>query len=94
MIDMINQHVIPAVTEAKTGPCSDELLKCVKQLKADVEAIHVSNDDKEKATLSRKLRLETMVNARSVCDKAEAVCPAKLWTLPTYTDLLFLDAST
>ena len=93
MVDMLNQHVIPAMTEAKTGPAIDELAKGVKQLKTALAAIHATEDDKEKAALSRVLRLETMVNVRSLCDKAEAVCPAKLWSLPTYTDLLFLDAS-
>ena len=37
------------------------------------------------------LRLETMIDARAVADKAEALVPADLWTLATYSELLFLD---
>jgi len=35
-----------------------------------------------------------MIDIREVCDAAEGLCPADLWTLPTYTDLLFLDQTT
>lgn len=44
--------------------------------------------------MARVLRLETMIDVRAVCDAAEEVCPAKLWTLATYKDLLFLDSHT
>ena len=43
------------------------------------------------ADLARELRLETMIAVRKTCDDAEAVCPAGLWTLATYKELLFLD---
>lgn len=36
-------------------------------------------------------RLEDMVEIRALCDEAEAVCPADLWTLATYQEMLFLD---
>mmetsp|Transcript_55168 Transcript_55168/g.97358 ORF Transcript_55168/g.97358 Transcript_55168/m.97358 type:complete len:126 (-) Transcript_55168:440-817(-) len=49
---------------------------------------------KAKAMLARELRLETMEQARDVCDAIEAIVPANLWTLSTYNDLLFLDATT
>ena len=49
---------------------------------------------KPQADLARTLRLETMIDIREVCDAAEGLCPADLWTLPTYTDLLFLDQTT
>ncbi|KAL1505117.1 hypothetical protein AB1Y20_008876 [Prymnesium parvum] len=49
---------------------------------------------KAKAMLARELRLETMERARDVCDAIEAIVPANLWTLSTYNDLLFLDATT
>jgi glutamine synthetase len=40
------------------------------------------------------LRLETMIDIRAVCDAAEEVVPANLWTLATYKELLFLDQHT
>jgi len=46
-----------------------------------------------RATIARELRLEIMEEARDVCDAIEAVVPAGLWTLATYHELLFLDAS-
>ena len=46
-----------------------------------------------KAVIARELRLETMEQVRDVCDAIEAVVPASLWTLATYKELLFLDAS-
>ena len=55
--------------------------------------IHASSG-KPQADLARTLRLETMIDIREVCDAAEGLCPADLWTLPTYTDLLFLDQTT
>jgi len=45
-----------------------------------------------RARIARELRLETMVQAREVCDAVEAVVPSHLWTLATYKELLFLDA--
>ena len=43
------------------------------------------------AELARVLRLETMLSVRETVDAAEGVCPAELWTLATYKELLFLD---
>ena len=90
MIDMINQHVIPSVKAAGVGPMSD-LEAAVSTLKSAVAAIHAAESSGDKAELSRVLRLETMVELREVCDAAEAVVPADLWTLATYNELLFLD---
>jgi glutamine synthetase len=94
MIDMINQHCIPSIKVAGEGPSVQEMKESVKALETSIAAIHAAKTDKEKATLARTLRLETMVDIRQKCDNAEALCPASAWTLPTYTDLLFLDAST
>merc|ERR1711871_376192 len=93
MIDMINQHVIPSVKAAGVGPL-DELHVAVDTLKAALKDIHNANTSVTKAELARVLRLETMINIREHCDAAEAVVPAHLWTLATYTDLLFLDQTT
>ena len=93
MIDMINQHVIPSVKAAGVGPL-DELHAGVDTLKAALGAIHAANTSATKAELARDLRLETMINIREHCDAAEAVVPAHLWTLATYTDLSFLDQTT
>ena len=56
-----------------------------------MHGLHAAPDAYGKATLARVLRLETMIDARAVADKAEAVVPADLWTLATYSELLFLD---
>merc|ERR1711871_1749479 len=93
MVDMINQHVIPSVKAAGVGPL-DELHVAVDTLKAALKDIHDANTSVTKAELARVLRLETMINIREHCDAAEAVVPAHLWTLATYTDLLFLDQTT
>ena len=91
LIDMINQHIIPAVKLAGVGPLAD-LESAVTSLKASLAAVHHGNSAYEKASLARILRLETMIDVRSICDAAEEVVPAKLWTLATYKELLFLDS--
>ena len=90
MIDMINQHVIPSCKNANVGPLA-ALEAAVVTLKADLAAIHASDDEMEKAELARVLRLETMIELRVHCDEAEGVVPADEWTLATYKELLFLD---
>ena len=89
MIEMINKHVIPSVKAAGVGPLAD-LEAAVPVLEAAVAKIHASEGEAQ-GNVARELRLETMESIRATCDAAEAVCPANLWTLPTYTDLLFLD---
>ena len=90
LIDMINQNIIPSVKAAGVGPL-DELHSSVATLKSAVAEIHAAETSYEKAQLSRVLRLETMIDIREVCDAAEEVVPADLWTLATYRELLFLD---
>ena len=90
LIDMINQNIIPSVKAAGVGPL-DDLTAAVTTLKAAVAEIHDADTSYEKAQLSRVLRLETMIDIRDVCDAAEEVVPADLWTLATYKELLFLD---
>jgi len=91
LIDMINQHVIPSVKAAGVGPLSD-LQETVKTIQDAVSEIHSTEGTFEKAKLARVLRLETMVDIREVCDAAEGVVPANLWTLATYKELLFMDS--
>jgi glutamine synthetase len=93
MIDMILQHIIPGLRTAGVGPVS-ELEEAVKRLERDFEVIHHTCDGEEKAQLSRTLRLETMIDVRKICTEAERVCPANLWTLATYKELLFIDQCT
>jgi glutamine synthetase len=92
MIDMINQHVIPALTAA--GGEDDALHTGVETLKKALHEIEETEGPFEQATLARVLRLETMIDIRKSCDEAEAVVPAHLWTLATYKELLFLDSHT
>ena len=93
LVDMIQQHIIPSVKAAGVGPLSD-LEAAVGTLKAAIAEIHAADSAYEAAQLSRVLRLETMIDIRAVCDAAEEVVPANLWTLATYKELLFLDAHT
>jgi glutamine synthetase len=90
LIDMLNQHIIPSVKAAQVGPLA-ELYAAVETLKAEMAVIHHEADARKKADLARTLRLETMIKIRDTVDAAEAVCPANLWTLATYKELLFLD---
>jgi len=93
LIDMIQQHIIPSVKSAGVGPLSD-LEGSVSTLKNAISGIHSAETSYEKAQLARVLRLETMIDIRSICDSAEEVVPANLWTLATYKELLFLDSHT
>ena len=91
MVDMLNQHVIPSVKAAGVGPLS-ELEAAVGTIKDAMAEIHAADSSYKKAQLARVLRLETMIDIRAVCDAAEEVVPANLWTLATYKELLFLDS--
>jgi len=93
LIDMINQHMVPSVKAAGVGPLSD-LEAAVGTLKSALAEIHAAETSYKSAQLSRVLRLETMIDIRAVCDAAEEVVPANLWTLATYSELLFLDQTT
>merc|ERR1712166_1376628 len=53
-----------------------------------IPSFHAEGDAKKKAELARVIRMETMMTARVVCDNAESVVPADLWTLATYKELL------
>jgi len=93
LVDMIQQHIIPSVKAAGVGPLSD-LDAAVGTLKGAIAEIHNAEDSYKAAQLSRVLRLETMIDIRAVCDAAEEVVPANLWTLATYKELMFLDQHT
>ncbi len=90
LVDMIQQHIIPAVKAAGVGPLP-QLEVAVATLKSAVSNVHHAPTHREKALLARELRLETMIRIRELCDAAEEVVPAHLWTLATYKELLFLD---
>merc|ERR1711906_85047 len=90
-VDMIQQHIIPSVKAAGTGPLA-ELEAGVASLTAALGEIHAAETTYEKAQLARVLRLETMADVRKACDEAEETVPADLWTLATYKELLFLDS--
>eukprot|EP00602_Paraphysomonas_sp_CaronLab_P000037 CAMPEP_0185027510 /NCGR_PEP_ID=MMETSP1103-20130426/12643_1 /TAXON_ID=36769 /ORGANISM="Paraphysomonas bandaiensis, Strain Caron Lab Isolate" /LENGTH=634 /DNA_ID=CAMNT_0027561541 /DNA_START=200 /DNA_END=2104 /DNA_ORIENTATION=+ len=90
MLDMINQHVLPSMRDANVGYVT-ELEEAVATLRRVWDDVHHTEDLGEKAAKARSLRLETMVEARCICDSAEKVCPAHLWSIATYKDLLFID---
>jgi len=91
MVDMIQQHVLPAAVAAETKS-EKQLKKCVEEIQSALKKIDETKDELEKASCARNLRLEIMERAvRPICDDVEKVCPPELWTLGTYKKLLFLD---
>jgi len=91
MIDMIKQFIIPSVGEA--GQDTKALEAAAAKVEKKLASVHHEEDAFKKAVLARELRLETMEEARVVCDAAEAECPASMWPFATYRDLLFLDSN-
>lgn len=89
MIDMINQHVLPSCAAANLD--ASTIKSGLIKLESGLKAVHAAEDEIKSATIARTLRLETMTEVRAACDEAEAKCPASLWTLATYKDLLFID---
>lgn len=90
MIDMIVQQIIPACSSA--GMDTAALSAVAKSVQDKLSAVHHEGDDFKKAQIARELRLETMIEARSVVDAAEALCPSNTWPIATYRELLFLDS--
>merc|ERR1719390_32684 len=94
MVDMIKQHVLPSVKAyGEAAGLVTELTKGVADVEAGLAAMHGAANEEAKATVANNLRLETMEAVRAVCDKAEEVVPADLWTIATYQELLFLDSN-
>lgn len=91
MVDMIKQHVAPSVTDSGLNPKA--ALHGAQRIKYGLAKIHDAKDVVEQAELARKLRLDTMVEVRDICDQLEAQVPAEKWTLATYKELLFMDMS-
>mmetsp|Transcript_10001 Transcript_10001/g.35252 ORF Transcript_10001/g.35252 Transcript_10001/m.35252 type:complete len:706 (+) Transcript_10001:63-2180(+) len=92
MVEMLLRSIIPSAKSA--GVDSTKLAAAVVTLRSAIKDMHSADDAKAKAQLARVLRLETMIAIRTDVDAVERVVPAQLWTLPTYTDLLFLDQNT
>ncbi|CAK0848434.1 unnamed protein product [Prorocentrum cordatum] len=90
MIEMIHQHVIPAAKNAGVDRVA-ALTAEAERLSSSLSAMLAAGTPLEAARLARTLRLETMEEARKVCDETEALVPPALWTLASYRDLLFLD---
>jgi len=91
MVDMINQHVIPAAQKAGIDKWVQDLQNEVGRLEKALTEMNTAPTPSKKAALARVLRLETMEEVRTACDTTEALVPEKLWTLATYCELLFLD---
>lgn len=90
MIEMMQQHVLPSIRAAGVGPLA-EVEAQVEILQNAWHKAESIEDTYERAKACRDIRLEKMIVARSHCDAAEAVVPAHLWTLATYSELLFID---
>ena len=74
MVDMIKQHIIPSCKAADMAV--HELEGGVASVQAGLHAIHTAADEEAKAKAARVLRLETMMDVRKLCDKAEEDVPA------------------
>ena len=73
MIDMINKQIIPAATRFGFGDVA-ALTAAAASVKAKLATVHHA-EGYAKATIARELRLETMMDARAVCDSAAGVIP-------------------
>lgn len=82
MIDMLNQHIIPAAKEAGVGSVA-ELQGVVAAVEKGLAAVHHGADEVAVAQAARTLRLETMVEGRKVVDAVEGIIPANKWPLAT-----------
>ena len=89
MIDMITQHIVPALK--KEGMDAAAVIAGCDKIKAKLGAVHAAEEGLAKAACARELRLEVMEDCRKACDEAEAKCPASAWPFATYRELLFLD---
>jgi len=90
-IDMLKQQIIPAIKEAEQD--TKGVAAALKSVQDGLAKMHHEGDDYKKAALARVLRLETMITAREAVDAAEGECPAHLWPVATYKEMLFLDAN-
>merc|ERR1719253_280747 len=90
-IDMLKQQIIPAIKEAEQD--TKGVAAALKSVQDGLAKMHHEGDDYKKAALARVLRLETMITAREAVDAAEGECPAHLWPIATYKEMLFLDAN-
>ena len=89
MVDMIQQHIIPALKGVDVD--TSKVRAGLEKVKSKISALHAAEDGQPKATCARELRLEVMDDCRKACDEAEAICPASAWPFATYRELLFLD---
>mmetsp|Transcript_114441 Transcript_114441/g.348174 ORF Transcript_114441/g.348174 Transcript_114441/m.348174 type:complete len:122 (-) Transcript_114441:23-388(-) len=87
---MLRQHVIPSAKNA--GLCNtEELSQAAQGLEQFLQQVQAAATPQEAARLAHSLRLEQMMEARELCDAAEALVPPSLWTLAPYRELLFMD---
>ena len=90
MIDMINKHVIPAVTKSNVGN-ANKLNDGVKQISAALKKIHAEENETKQGQMARTLRLETMATSVRFAMTLKRRSREENWTLATYDELLFLD---
>jgi hypothetical protein len=81
------------LVNAGIGVSTQGVMTALAAVEKGLAAMHHEGDDYKKAALARVLRLETMIEARKLVDAAEAECPAHIWPLATYKEMLFLDAN-
>jgi len=89
MVEMIETMAMPAVKAA--GLSTSEMAAGAAKIKSNLEALLKLDSAYEQSKAARVLRLETMEDARKVCDELETKVPAGTWPIASYHSLLFLD---
>jgi len=78
MTDMIDKGILPAALEH--APDQVAALRSVSEkLKEAVVSMQIMSDMHSKAQAARVLRLQTLEEARSICDRVEGMIPTEAW---------------
>ena len=90
-------HAGEAMVEADgVKATAEELSAGITTLRAAIEQLtaaleHGSDDLHEEATRKRDEVIPAMNKVREACDNLEGLVPADKWTLPSYTEMLFVN---
>ena len=63
--------------------------KETKLLEAKIEEVKKEENLEKQTDLAKEFLVEGLENLRVPCDNLEKIVDNEIWTLPTYTDLLF-----
>jgi glutamine synthetase len=89
MQSMMLENVIPDAKKASLDTV--ELAAGVQTLKDGLAKVHAKKTTAAKAAECRVLRMDTMIDVRTVCDDIESLVPEAMWSMASYKEMLFLD---